>query len=34
MFGEPVAATDGDAIFHLVWTYNIKADNLARSAFS
>ena len=25
MFGDPVAAKKGDAIFHLVWTYNIKA---------
>jgi hypothetical protein len=25
MFGNPVAASEGDAIFHLVWTYNIKA---------
>ena len=25
MFGEPVAPKEGDAIFHLVWTYNIKA---------
>jgi hypothetical protein len=25
MFGNPVAATDDDAIFHLVWTYSIKA---------
>ena len=25
MFGTPVAAKEGDAIFHLVWTYNIKA---------
>ena len=25
MFGEPIGASDGDAIFHLVWTYNIKA---------
>jgi hypothetical protein len=28
MFGTPVAATEEDAIFHLVWTYAIKAvDN-------
>lgn len=25
MFGDPVLTSDGDAIFHLVWTYNIKA---------
>jgi hypothetical protein len=25
MFGQPVAATKDDAIFHLVWTYVIKA---------
>jgi hypothetical protein len=25
MFGEPVAPPDGNAIFHLVWTYTIKA---------
>jgi hypothetical protein len=25
MFGSPVATKEGDAIFHLVWTYNIKA---------
>jgi hypothetical protein len=25
MFGNPVAASEGDAIFHLVWTYNTKA---------
>ena len=25
MFGDPVAPKDGNAIFHLVWTYNIKA---------
>ncbi len=25
MFGTPVAATDGDAIFHPVWTYAVKA---------
>jgi hypothetical protein len=24
MFGNPVAA-DSDAMFHLIWTYNIKA---------
>ena len=25
MFGNPVRSQDGDAIFHLVWTYAIKA---------
>jgi len=25
MFGDPVETNEGDAIFHLVWTYNIKA---------
>jgi hypothetical protein len=25
MFGDPVVTKEGDAIFHLVWTYNIKA---------
>jgi hypothetical protein len=25
MFGPPVAVTEDDAVFHLVWTYNIKA---------
>jgi hypothetical protein len=25
MFGEPVAVTQEDAVFHLVWTYGIKA---------
>ncbi len=25
MFGDPVETKEGDAIFHLVWTYNIKA---------
>jgi hypothetical protein len=25
MFGNPVAASESYAIFHLVWTYNIKA---------
>ncbi len=25
MFGDPVAAADGNAIFHLVWTYVIKS---------
>jgi hypothetical protein len=25
MFGQPVAVTEDDAVFHLVWTYSIKA---------
>ena len=25
MFGDPVAMEKDDAVFHLVWTYNIKA---------
>ncbi len=25
MFGDPVEASNGHAIFHLVWTYTIKA---------
>ncbi len=25
MFGSPVAVSEDDAIFHLVWTYNVKA---------
>ncbi len=25
MFGDPVETNEEDAIFHLVWTYNIKA---------
>ncbi len=25
MFGTPVAPTEDDAIFHLVWTYAVKA---------
>jgi hypothetical protein len=25
MFGSPVAVLEDDAVFHLVWTYNIKA---------
>ncbi len=25
MFGTPVPVTPDDAVFHLVWTYNIKA---------
>jgi hypothetical protein len=27
MFGSPVAVTSEDAVFHLVWTYNIKTVN-------
>ncbi len=27
VFGDPVPPKDGNAIFHLVWTYNIKAVN-------
>jgi hypothetical protein len=25
MFGPPIAVTEDNAVFHLVWTYNIKA---------
>jgi hypothetical protein len=25
MFGDPIAMDKDDAVFHLVWTYNIKA---------
>jgi hypothetical protein len=25
MFGQPMAVSEEDAVFHLVWTYNIKA---------
>jgi hypothetical protein len=25
MLGQPHIATDGDSVFHLVWTYNVKA---------
>jgi hypothetical protein len=32
MFGNPVATKEGDAIFHLVWTYNIKAVNGRKKA--
>ncbi len=28
MFGEPVAMSQEDAIFHLVWTYAIKESTL------
>jgi hypothetical protein len=27
MLGSPIAVTSDDAVFHLVWTYNIKAVN-------
>jgi hypothetical protein len=33
MFGHPVAASEGDAIFHLVWTYNIKAVDSRKKAW-
>ncbi len=33
MFGQPVAATKDDAIFHLVWTYAIKAVNGREKAY-
>lgn len=32
MFGEPTAVTTDDAIFHLVWTYNIKAADGRKKA--
>ncbi len=32
MFGDPVETNDDDAIFHLVWTYNIKAVNGQKKA--
>ena len=32
MFGTPVAANKDDAIFHLVWTYAIKAVNGRKKA--
>ncbi len=32
MFGLPVFNSEGDAIFHLVWTYNIKAINDKKKA--
>ncbi len=25
MFGRPMAVLEDDAVFHLIWTYNIKA---------
>ena len=33
MFGNPVAASEGNAIFHLVWTYNIKAVDGRKKAW-
>ena len=33
MFGNPVAASEGDAIFHLVWTYNRKAVDGCKKAW-
>jgi hypothetical protein len=32
IFSNPVTAYDGDAIFHLVWTYNIKAVDCRKKA--
>jgi hypothetical protein len=32
MFGTPVSAKDNDAIFHLIWTYAIKAVNSPKKA--
>ena len=32
MFGEPTAAASDNAIFHLVWTYNIKAADGRKKA--
>ena len=32
MFGQPVAVTEDDAVFHLVWTYSIKAVNGRKKA--
>jgi hypothetical protein len=32
MFGDPVAAADDVAIFHLVWTYVIKALDSQKKA--
>jgi hypothetical protein len=32
MFGLPVFESEGDAIFHLVWTYNIKVVNGRKKA--
>ncbi len=32
MFGQPVAATKDDAVFHLVWTYAIKAADGRKKA--
>jgi hypothetical protein len=33
MFGNPVAASNGNAIFYLVWTYNTKAVYNQKKAF-
>ncbi len=32
MFGQPVAVNEDDAVFHLVWTYSIKAVNGCKKA--
>jgi hypothetical protein len=32
MFGDPVAVDKDDAVFHLVWTYNIKTLNGRKKA--
>jgi hypothetical protein len=32
MFGDPIAVDKDDAVFHLVWTYNIKALNGCKKA--
>ena len=32
MFGKPVAVTQEDAVFHLVWTYAVKAINGRKKA--
>ena len=32
MFGDPVAMTNNDAVFHLVWTYAIKAVDSRKKA--
>ncbi len=33
MFGTPVAATEDDAIFYLVWTYAVKAVDGCKKAW-
>jgi hypothetical protein len=33
MFGQPTAVSEDDAVFHLVWTYNIKAVNGQKKAW-